>query len=38
MEGVSTMNEAEIIQKVKDTLIKAGSTFKADKKMLTEKQ
>ena len=32
MEGVSTMNEMEIIQKVKDTLIKAGSTFKADKK------
>lgn len=26
------MNEDEIIQKVKDTLIKAGSTFKVDKK------
>ena len=32
MEGVFTMNELEIIQKVKDTLIKAGSTFKVDKK------
>ena len=26
------MNESEIIQKVKDTLVKAGSTFKLDKK------
>lgn len=32
MEGASMMNESEIIQKVKNTLVKAGSTFKLDKK------
>ena len=32
MEGVFTMNELEIIEKVKNTLIEAGSTFKLDKK------
>lgn len=32
MEGVFTMSDLEIIEKVKNTLIDAGSTFKQDKK------
>lgn len=32
MEGAFTMNESEIIEKVKNTLVCAGSTFKQDKK------
>lgn len=32
MEGVFIMNELEIIEKVKNTLVDAGSTFKQDKK------